>query len=129
MGERDEGAQVRGTVQAVGDHSLTVMTASGNTVTVMWDVNTECTIGDRSSGEDRPHASVCGRIQVGDFVKAEGQRMSSALNAREIKAGVLRTGQPSANNATGDRHGGRGHDDNPRGDGHDDGYHHGGHGG
>jgi hypothetical protein len=76
---------VRGTVQAVGDHSLEVLALSGETVTVNWDEDTRCIIRGRGDAES---TSACERIAVGDHVRAIGLREGNTLDARRIVACV-----------------------------------------
>lgn len=75
--------RVRGVVQAVGDHTLAVQTPGGEIVTVTWNDETRCVIRGRGAEDSR---SACERIQVGDHVKATGQRDGNTLNARRIVA-------------------------------------------
>jgi hypothetical protein len=88
--------RVRGTVQAVGDHSLTVLTPGGETVTVAWGDETRCVIRGRGAADTQ---SACERIQVGDHVRAIGQREGNTLNARRIVARVPQQPNPARSQA------------------------------
>ncbi len=83
---------VRGTVQAVGSNSLTVLAVGGQTTTVTWDDSTLCVIwGTGTTATDNQPA--CARIQVGDAVKAVGDRAGDTLKANRIFAGTSAPGQ------------------------------------
>jgi len=83
---------VRGTVQAVGSNSLTVLAVGGQTTTVTWDDSTLCVIwGTGTTATDNQPA--CARIQVGDAVKAVGDRAGDTLKANRIFASTSAPGQ------------------------------------
>jgi len=77
--------RVSGTVQAVGDHTLTLLTVAGETLTVAWNNSTVCLIVGRGAEDSR---SACADIQVGDHIRAIGERVGSIFNANRIVAHV-----------------------------------------
>ena len=90
--------RLAGIVTGTGDHSLTVDTRNGRTVTVLWNADTRCVIYGRGDGAESN--SACARIQTGDHVAAAGERDGNALVANWIAARVLRPAvQPSADTA------------------------------
>ncbi len=78
--------RLRGVVTGTGDHTLTVVTLAGRTVTVVWDAGTRCVIFGR--GDSAESNSACERIQTGDRVAAGGERDGSTLLANWIAARV-----------------------------------------
>jgi len=72
---------IRGTVTGVGDHSLTVDTFAGRTVTVQWDAHTLCVIHARGDAAERN--SACSRIQAGDRIAAGGERTGAATGVAD----------------------------------------------
>jgi hypothetical protein len=82
---------LRGTVTATGDHSLTVQTLRGESVTVTWSDTTTCVIRGNGDGAD---SSACSRIQTGDHVAAAGEFDGTTLNAHHIWAFVPGVQQP-----------------------------------
>ncbi len=84
--ERRPLARIAGVVQGVGDHTLTVHTLSGATVTVAWGEQTRCVI--RGTGDAAGEDSACSRIQVHDRIVAEGLREGNTLHAWHIAVRV-----------------------------------------
>jgi len=76
--------RLAGLVTGTGDHSLTVDTLGGRTVTVRWNADTRCVIYGRGDGAESN--SACARIQTGDHVAAAGEWDGSAVVAHWIAA-------------------------------------------
>jgi hypothetical protein len=84
--------RLAGIVTGTSDHSLTVDTRSGRTVTVLWNASTRCVIYGRGDGAESN--SACARIQTGDHVAAAGERDGDTLVANWIAARAHRPAVP-----------------------------------
>lgn len=90
--------RLAGLVTGTGDHSLTVDTLSGRTVTVVWNADTRCVIYGRGDGAESN--SACARIQTGDHIAAAGERDGDRVIANWIAAWVPRPAeQPGVDTA------------------------------